>query len=1031
MLDVRLRAQPPAKWIALGLILVALVTGGIGAVAWQKAWHEKTQQSIALTTRLLAKAITLRWGDAPTKEQLLLLEPQLLTTIRVTPGLLGLNLVTYHGDQAVLIAGAGQPLPNPPPAPLTKAGPMPETNSGGPWVVTAPLGSRDDPNPIYLWAFADPDYFRPPTTHYLFWGTLLLASFLLLVSGWWWLRSPRRALSWARNYADATLIAGSIALALAAAALTVAAQGHLHTIDTLSETSAPLERRIIDSIVQISRLGTEGLGASFKASDEVTADKFSLLVQHLTGLPGILAWFWLAHVPPQELTARVESVRQRDRTPDFSVTRLEEADLPHQATLLLEFIEPRQDYPSALGVLYDSQPTFHDFAVRAIARRHASSLFVAEELTSIFPQNLSVLQPVFRGDALLGLVGALVDPQIILNTVSGEAPVRIEWLEATPDGDLIPLAAYTPDEQPHPPSRNTLTFSRPFFAFGNTYILRIQPGPDFSPSGSTAAWVLLFGGAVLAGTSWWIAFTESRFRSQLEMAVEQRTADLRLAQARYDDLARRNRTFVWESDQNGLYQYVDPVVEDVLGYKPDELVGKMHLWSFHPEQGRDQLRHEVLRYLREKRPANNFENQVICKDGRVIWLASSGGPLLDAEGRCVGYRGWDVDITQEKEREILAARAQRLESLGILSGGIAHDLNNALGPLLMSADLLRMDETDPERLKLITTILDSARRGSEMVRQILLFARGSDGKKTVVDPKQLLAELQPLIRDTFPKNIAIETDIPAQPVPQILADPTQIHQVLLNLCINARDAMPNGGNLRLSLQTKRIPNEEDRAEVQLSVTDNGMGMSPEIIAKVFDPFFTTKEVGRGTGLGLSTSHTIIRAHGGRILVESTIGVGTRFTVVLPALTPPVVSLPPPENSGELVGKGEKILVINDDEAFQRAICSTLTRAGFLCHHVAEMAEVVALFQSPSCEFRLVLVEYLPPAEAKLAIIRALKTIEPRLPIIVAAPQITHEDVARTLGNLIHGLIAKPYRTQDLLTLVRTTLDRTSSYLQVD
>jgi len=285
----------------------------------------------------------------------------------------------------------------------------------------------------------------------------------------------------------------------------------------------------------------------------------------------------------------------------------------------------------------------------------------------------------------------------------------------------------------------------------------------------------------------------------------------------------------------------------------------------------------------------NREEKVVRPDGEVCWLLTTKVPWFDANGKIIGLVGIGRDITNKKHLEAQFLRAQRMESIGQLASGIAHDLNNILAPIMISATLLRQKIQDKEGLELLAAVEASAKRGADVVKQVLWFGRGVEGKHEPIDPKQLLKDAISIISETFSRSIQVETDIAADVHP-VTGDQTQLHQVLLNLSVNARDAMPNGGKLKLGARNFTVDahfaSENTEAKpgpyVLLEVTDTGHGIPPEIRGRIFEPFFTTKELGKGTGLGLSTTLSIVKSHGGFIDVESEPGKGSTFKVYLPA-----------------------------------------------------------------------------------------------------------------------------------------------------
>lgn len=416
------------------------------------------------------------------------------------------------------------------------------------------------------------------------------------------------------------------------------------------------------------------------------------------------------------------------------------------------------------------------------------------------------------------------------------------------------------------------------------------------------------------------------------------------------------------------------------------------------------------------------------RDHKEVLVEGRWALVRDEFGDPISVLSINTDITEKKRLESQFLRAQRMESIGTLAGGIAHDLNNVLGPIIMAVDLFKLKMTDPMDLELLETVAVSARRGADMVRQVLSFARGLEGQRTLIQPLQLMKEVQNIARDTFPKFISIQVSAQDN-IWSLLGDPTQLHQVLLNLCVNARDAMPNGGNLSLSASNQRIdsqyaamhPDAQPGIYVVLEVADTGMGMPPEVQEKIFEPFFTTKELGKGTGLGLSTTLAIVRSHAGFINVESIPGKGTKFRVYLPAELEDGDGNHGEGGSDFPRGHDELILVV-DDEASVRSITSqTLQAFGYRVVTAVDGAEGVAKYAQHMRDIAAVVTDMMMPVMDGVATIRALSRLNPEVQIIAASGLATKGAEAEAAGAGVKLFLPKPYTASSLLVALRDLL----------
>lgn len=386
-----------------------------------------------------------------------------------------------------------------------------------------------------------------------------------------------------------------------------------------------------------------------------------------------------------------------------------------------------------------------------------------------------------------------------------------------------------------------------------------------------------------------------------------------------------------------------------------------------------------------------------------------------------------AEMEQRQQAEAHLLRAQRLESIGTLASGIAHDLNNMLSPILMAAGLLRTNLPE-ESHDLVSMIETAAGRAAGVVRQVLTFARGVEGERVLLQPRHLLREIVNVASETFPRNIRIQCDLPKD-LGCLEGDATQLHQVLMNLCVNARDAMPDGGTLRIEAGTVDLdgpyasmtPGARAGRYFTVRVSDTGTGIPQAILGKIFDPFFTTKALGKGTGLGLSTAIGIVKSHDGFLDVRSELGKGTTFGIFLPIASEDAVSVPLKKDAPLPAGHGEWILVVDDESDVRTMTAAVLMQYGYHVRTAADGAEAVSIYARHGGEIRVVLTDIMMPVVDGVALCRALRKMNPAVCLIVATGY-ADESRALELRSLnVREVLGKPFSTATLLTALDSVL----------
>jgi PAS domain S-box-containing protein len=478
-------------------------------------------------------------------------------------------------------------------------------------------------------------------------------------------------------------------------------------------------------------------------------------------------------------------------------------------------------------------------------------------------------------------------------------------------------------------------------------------------------------------------------------------------------------------DLNHRIRYWSKGAEALYGWKGGEVIGKSLFEIIY--RSRPANWNEIEKRLFEEGEWKGVLKHT-TKGGREILVDSRLTLMRDEQNRPTATLAVNTDITEKKKLEEQFLRAQRMESIGTLAGGIAHDLNNILAPILIAAEMLKAKMGDQQEARLAEGIITSAKRGAEIVKQVLTFSRGTKGEHITVDPCNVLKDMKRIVSETFPKDIEFHTVMPDTPW-SIKGDPTQLHQVLMNLCVNARDAMPKGGTLTLRAQNMTIdehfarmgPEFKPGRYLRIDVADTGAGIPSDHLERIFDPFFTTKEIGKGTGLGLATVHKIVKDHDGIIKVRSEVGKGTIFSVYLPAVQTGTEATGVKAEGEISRAHGETILVVDDEGALQEIIKSILESNGYTVLTAGNGIDALAVFADRRNEIKAVLTDMAMPVMDGEATIRVLKSMEKQLPILAMSGHTTKEKVEAIMESGAHGCIEKPFTADSLLRSLHSAL----------
>ena len=414
------------------------------------------------------------------------------------------------------------------------------------------------------------------------------------------------------------------------------------------------------------------------------------------------------------------------------------------------------------------------------------------------------------------------------------------------------------------------------------------------------------------------------------------------------------------------------------------------------------------------------------RDGRRIVVASHWTRLKNDDGRVRGKIAIDIDVTEKNELEARFLRSQRLESVGTLVSGIAHDLNNVLTPILMAVRLLKKDKPGIDRAALLEVASASVERGTAIIRQLLSFAGGIDGQRIPTHLDRVVGEVRDILDHALPKSIRLEVGI-ADDLWPVSGDATQLSQVVMNLGVNARDAMPEGGTLTIAAENRILsgdvasvyPEGKPGPHVLLSVSDTGGGIPAEVLERIFDPFFTTNPFGQGPGLGLSTVLGIVKSHGGFLNVYSEVGHGTRFTAYLPVLAGPTTTAATPPGDAAWEGRGERILIVDDEPLILVTAKAVLEASGYRVLTARGGAEALELFREQHRDISAVLLDMMMPGIDGPTAMAAMKVIDRNVKIIAASGLRLAQRPAEAFAAGAIAFLKKPFSDGELLqTLAR-------------
>jgi PAS domain S-box-containing protein len=482
---------------------------------------------------------------------------------------------------------------------------------------------------------------------------------------------------------------------------------------------------------------------------------------------------------------------------------------------------------------------------------------------------------------------------------------------------------------------------------------------------------------------------------------------------------------VFITDLDGIIRYVNAAFERITGYRAADAIGQtprllksgLQPPQFYADVWGTLQRGEIWK--------GRYTNR--RKDGTIYHTHSTHSPIRDAEGRITGYLSVQRDVTQQVELDERLLRSQRLEALGTLAGGIAHDFNNVLLPIMGYTELLRREVPAGSRQAAwLQVIAEASQRARDLVARILLFTRQSESRHVPMRLEPVIQEVLGLLRSTVPATIHLRAEVDSDE--WILGDPAQMHQVLMNLCVNAVQAMPEGGELTLAVDVTELSGFEcylgqelTGRHLRLKVADTGVGMDPETLSHIFEPFFTTKAVGQGTGLGLSTVFGIVRAHAGALRVQSAPGAGSTFELYFPVTSAPAAT-ERPHRERSAPGT-ERVLVVDDEPAIAELTQAVLDNLGYRVTALTSSLEALARLAADPGAFDAVVTDQTMPGLTGEALAERLRSLNPSVPIVLCTGLGSEGLHGAVSTGVITAVVHKPYRPSELAALLRQLLDR--------
>jgi len=481
----------------------------------------------------------------------------------------------------------------------------------------------------------------------------------------------------------------------------------------------------------------------------------------------------------------------------------------------------------------------------------------------------------------------------------------------------------------------------------------------------------------------------------------------------------------WDWDMPSGRVVFDERWATMLGERLEDLESSVRTWKerIHPDD-RERTRKALDDHLEGRTPAYESEHRLATRDGGWCWVLDKGRVIeRDDEGRPLRMCGTHLDLSERKRIEERAKSSARLEAVGRLAGGVAHDLNNLLTPILGYAELLAAgEELSEEGLASTNEIQRAACSARDLVRQLLAFGRRQDLRIRPLDLNEIIARFANLLRRTIPESIEILSDLTPD-LPPILADAGQLEQILMNLVVNSADAMPDGGLLEITTSIAPAETGGDSTQhVRLRVRDNGRGMEGAVLDQVFEPFFSTKG-DEGTGLGLATVHGIVRQHGGRIRIDSQPGGGTTVEILLPVTEETIIEAPASGRDAFPRGRGETVLLVEDNDMVRQLARALLEHQGYKVVSAVDGAEALEFLERDVGVIALLLADVVMPGLSGRQLLEHARRLRPDLRALFMSGYT--EDVLSdhgALGEDLH-LLMKPFSTQELAREVRATLDR--------